>query len=558
MVLLRERKLIKEQVFEENSSWVIAGFLRVVKNIGKLIFTNIEDLSGSIQALFFDREILELKKESILLIKGTLKKRKNVNSAVLYGEWELIVDEYEILSKALKVLPFEINPLVDKPLEPTRLKYRYLDLRRGLKDSLIKKSKILSIFRNNLLNHNFIEVNTPALSVSSQEGANTFDTIIEQDKSKYLFSLAQSPQLYKQLLMIGGLERYFQFANCFRLEDLRADRQYEFSQIDMEMAYASQEELFEIIESSLALVWKELKGEELIRPFPKISYYDALAKYGSDKPDLRYEYLIEDYTIYFPYLLNQNKHTKAFGLFIPNIEIFQVESKWIKSIVTTNQIYILKIENGEIIKSSLLTMDYPEYGIEELGTAVTKGSGTLLLVTCDDFTFKNALTSMGAMRMWFSKRPKAELAKEFKFAWIVDWPLFEYNEARRKWTIAHHLFTKPASNSTTFEMKTELSRGYDLVLNGIELASGSERNNDLEVQHYVFKMAGLSNLEIESSFGWFLEAFNYGVPPHMGIAIGIDRLIQLLLGVENIREVIAFPKNNHGICPLTGAPKIVE
>lgn len=558
MVSLRERRLIKDQVFEENISWVIAGFLRVVKNIGKLIFTNIEDLSGSIQVLFFDREILELKKESILLIKGTLKKRKSANNELLYGEWELIADEYEVLSKALKTLPFELNSLVDKPLEPTRLKYRYLDLRRGLKNNLIKKSKILSIFRNNLLNHNFIEVNTPALSVSSQEGANTFDTVIEQDNNKYLFSLAQSPQLYKQLLMIGGLERYFQFANCFRLEDLRADRQYEFSQIDMELAYSSQDELFEIVESSLALVWKELKGEDLPRPFPRISYYDALSKYGSDKPDLRYEYLIEDYTSCFPYLLNQNKHNKAFGLFIPNLEIFQVENKWIKSIVTTNQIYILKIENGEIIKSSLLNLDYSEYAIEELGTIVTKGSGTLLLVTCDDFTFKNALTSLGAMRMWLSKRAKAELAKETKFAWIVDWPLFEYNEIQGKWTIAHHLFTKPLSNSTNFDIKNELSKGYDLALNGIELASGSERNNNLEVQRHLFKVAGLNNEEIESNFGWFLEALNYGVPPHMGIAIGIDRLVQIILGLENIREVIAFPKNNHGACPLTGAPKLIE
>ncbi|AEW45894.1 Aspartyl-tRNA synthetase [Mycoplasma haemocanis str. Illinois] len=553
-----DRRLIKDQVLEENSVWHIGGFLRVVKSLGKLLFANIEDVSGSIQVLFKGeqaQELLKIKKESVLSVEGILKKRKSINPDIPLGEWELIAEKYEIFSKARKVLPFELTSTSDRPQEATRLKYRYLDIRREVKANLISKSEILRIFRDHLIHENFTEVFTPSLSISSQEGANTFDTRVLREKKEAIFSLSQSPQLYKQLLMIGGLERYFQIANCFRLEDLRADRQYEFFQIDIEMAFSNQEKLFSIIETALSKIWSKFKKSELQTPFPLISYDEALKRYGSDKPDLRYEFLIDDLSLCFKELSRGNGHSEAYGLFIPDVEIFQVEEKWINSIITKNNIYILKIKDGKVMRSSLMNISYECVSIPEVSSSLSYQNGTLILVTCDELTRKNALTSLGSLRMHFSKRPKEQLEKEYKFAWIVDWPLFEYNELQRKWVVAHHLFTKPASGNVGFDIKTERSMGYDLVLNGVELASGSERNNDLDVQNYLFSLAGLNAQEIEDNFGWFLEAFNYGVPPHMGIAIGVDRLVQMILGVSSIREVIAFPKNNHGICPLTNAPK---
>ncbi|CBY93427.1 aspartyl-tRNA synthetase [Mycoplasma haemofelis str. Langford 1] len=555
-----DRRLIKDQPLEENSVWHIAGFLRVSKSLGKLLFTNIEDVSGSIQVLFKGeqaQELLKIKRESVLSVEGILKKRKSINPSIPLGEWELIAEKYEVLSEARKVLPFELTSASDRPQEATRLKYRYLDIRREVKANLISKSEILRIFRDHLVHENFMEVFTPSLSISSQEGANTFDTRVLREKKEAIFSLSQSPQLYKQLLMIGGLERYFQIANCFRLEDLRADRQYEFFQIDIEMAFSNQEKLFSIIETALSKIWSQFKKSELPTPFPRISYDEALKRYGSDKPDLRYEFLIDDLSSHFKELSKANGHDEAHGLFIPDIEIFQVEEKWINSIITKNNIYILKIQDGKVMRSSLMNMSYEDISIPEVSCPLSYKNGTLILVTCDELTRKNALTSLGSLRMHFSKRPKAQLEQEYKFAWIVDWPLFEYNELQGKWVVAHHLFTKPASGSVGFDIKGERSMGYDLVLNGVELASGSERNNDLDVQNYIFSLAGLSTQEIEDNFGWFLEAFNYGVPPHMGIAIGVDRLVQMILGVSSIREVIAFPKNNHGICPLTNAPKLL-
>lgn len=547
------RKLISEQTFESEQTWVIGGFLRVFKKVGNIYFAVIADRSAQIQVIF--NHDLNCKRESVLVVKGKLVRRKKENPEIYLGEWELIAEEYEIISQARKSLPFEIIQAAAPALEPTRLKYRYLDIRKSLLKNLEIKSKVLNIFRELLVSESFLEINTPSLSITSKEGANTFSVPVLRDKRNAYFSLSQSPQLYKQLLMISGVEKYFQFANCFRLEDLRSDRQYEFLQLDIEVSFSDREYLFRLIEFAFKKIFKEIFDRELEIPFLRISYEDALDKYGSDKPDLRHDFELEDYSNQFLDLIKLNKHIWCRGLFLPNCRVTDIESKWLATISTKNDIYLLHIREGKVFKANLFAQNFPLAPDFLIGKDIGSNKcGVLILVTYDSKTRKNALLSLGSLRIHFSRKTKKELRETFKFSWIVDWPLFEYNELTDSWDIVHHLFTKPISDSKEFDMYTVKSYGYDLVLNGVELASGSERNNDLDMQENIFKLAGLSEEYIQENFGWFLESFNYGVPKHLGIAIGIDRVLQSLLNLESIREVIAFPKNNQGVCPLTNSP----
>lgn len=557
--LLNKRKLISSQKLQEGEIWTIGGFLRVSKKVGKLFFVTIADTSGKIQVLF--KEEIPSKKESVLLIQGELVKRKSPNPNIPLGEWELIATKYELINEAVKSLPFELIETADPASEPTRLKYRYLDLRKNNCRPLIAKSKIMNSLRNYLIKDEYTEVNTPVLSVSSKEGANTFDTYIEKDDKQLKFSLAQSPQLYKQLLMMSGLEKYFQFANCFRLEDLRADRQYEFLQLDIEVSYSNQEKFFTTIESAFKKMFKEVFNKDLETPFKRIPYDECLERYGSDKPDLRYGPEIEKLTDSLSDLAKDNNHKEAYGFYLDKCEIKVVEEKWLKSLQTKNQIYIIHTNRGKVTKAHLMIPNMPKYdgsSIKEINKYTEDEEGVWIAVTLCDKTKKNALTSLGNLRAHFTKRNRVDIGNSIEFLWVVDWPLFEWNETQNKWEIAHHLFTRPKSNKVGFDKTKERSLGYDLVLNGVELGSGSQRNYDLSVQQYVFEMADLTPEDTEQNFGWFLEALNYGVPPHMGIAIGIDRLVQTLLGYPSIRDVIAFPKNNSGFCPLTNSPTQVN
>ncbi len=307
-------------------------------------------------------------------------------------------------------------------------------------------------------------------------------------------------------------------------------------------------------------MFKEVLNKDLTTPFKRIPYDECLEKYGSDKPDIRYELEIEKLTDSLSDLVTANNHTEAYGFYIEKCEIKTVEEKWLKSLQTKNQIYIIHANQDNITKTNLMSPNMPAY--EQIKSkSINKGKqgeGVWIVLTTCPKTKKNALTTLGNLRPFFTKKTKPELRDSFEFLWVVEWPLFEWNETQNKWDIAHHLFTRPKSNKVGFDKETERSLGYDLVLNGVELGSGSQRNYDLSVQQYVFEVAGLTPKDTEDNFGWFLEALNYGVPPHMGIAIGVDRLIQTLLGYSSIRDVIAFPKNNSGFCPLTNSPTPVN
>lgn len=364
-LLMRERKPIAEQPLRQGAEWVICGFLRSIKKMGKLNFAIVVDASAQIQILL--KSPLTCRKESVILARGRLIERKSPNLKIPLGKWELEVSSYEIISEATKPLPFELSEIVDEASEAIRLKYRYLDLRRNGCRYLNQKSQIMNSLRAGLLANSFVEVNTPTLSISSKEGANTFDTHVMRNNRSAKFSLAQSPQLYKQLLMMSGLERYFQFANCFRLEDLRADRQYEFLQLDIEMAYSNQEELFSIIESLVVGVFSSVFKRKLNVPFRRLSYDESLEKYGSDKPDTRYGLEIEKLEL--NELAEFNSHTEAYGFYLENCSVYVVEQKWLKSLQTKNPIYIVHVEKGRIVQAHLMREDMPEY----LGKGLEKG-----------------------------------------------------------------------------------------------------------------------------------------------------------------------------------------
>lgn len=544
----------------------LAGWVSKRRNLGSIVFIDLRDRYGITQITFDEAHteaIKDVRNEYVLWVKGEVSAKEVANPKLETGEIEVLVKEVKVLNSS-KTTPMIIADETDA-LEDLRLKYRYLDLRRPvLQKNLILRDKVTTIFRRVLHDHDFIEVETPILSKSTPEGARDYLVPSRLYNGKF-YALPQSPQIYKQLLMISGMDRYFQIARCFRDEDLRADRQPEFTQIDMEMSFASEEDLFAIVEDCMHEVFKELKGIELEK-FPRIKYLDAMEKYGSDKPDLRFEMLQHNVTELF--------RNSEFSVFKTNLENNGV----IKAIKVDNHSFSRK----ETDKFSEFVKIYKAKGVAFVKYENNDFTGGIAKFLSDDE--KNALrnefslsendtllfvadkksiadVALGALRCKVAKELGLIDENKFCFAWIVEFPMYEWSDDRQRYEAASNPFSCPRDEDIA-KLEDDkgncFSRAYDLVLNGYELSSGAIRIHDQDVQAKVFKALGLSEEQAKERFGFFLDAFQYGMPPECGCGIGLERLIMILCGTDNIKDVVAFPKTATAYDLMADAPGNVD
>lgn len=549
----------------------LKGWVAKKRNLGGLIFIDLRDRSGIIQLVVRpeqkDYELASnLKSESVIRAYGTIVERESKNPKLETGEIEVIVEELEIYSVA-KDLPFEITEETTA-LEDTRLKYRYLDLRRNsLKEKLIERSHLMHTIRNFFYDEGFIEVETPVLCKSTPEGARDYLVPSRVNKGKF-YALPQSPQIFKQLLMVGGMEKYFQIAKCFRDEDLRADRQPEFTQVDIEMSFVEEEDVMDTTERLLAKVFKEMKNIELKLPLQKMKYDEAIRRYGSDKPDLRFDMEIVSLNDIF-------QHTE-FTVFQNVLK----EKGEISAIVAKN--CASNYSRKEIDKLTDYVKTYRASGLAWLKYNDSDFSGSIRKVVNDnelnslkeqlqieenDIIFivadkyEIAKISLGALRTKLGKDLGLINPKDYKLLWIVDFPSFEWSEEENRFVACHHPFTAPKDEDIDKLLTDKAhcySKAYDIVINGYEAGGGSIRIHRSDVQKKMFEALGFTDEQAKEKFGFFLEAFQYGTPPHGGLALGLDRLTMLLTGTDNIRDVIAFPKTASASCLMSECPNSVD
>ena len=542
-------------------SVTLAGWVARRRDHGGVAFIDFRDATGWVQVVIRDEKIAgALRAEWCLKITGEVVTRPsgNENSAVPTGAIEVMGDDVEILSES-SALPFPVDSGDDVEIsEEVRLKYRYLDLRReGPAANLRLRSKVTSTIRRVMEDETFLEIETPYLTRSTPEGARDFLVPVRLQPGSW-YALPQSPQLFKQLLMVAGMEKYYQIARCFRDEDFRADRQPEFTQLDIEMSFIDQEDILAVAEKILVKVWKEVLDYQISLPIPRMTYLDAMARYGSDKPDLRFDLELVDCTSYFAdttFRVFQAPYVGAAlmpgGADSPRREL-DAWQDWAKARGAKGLAYILVAADGTLGGPVAKNLTESEQG----GIAAHVGAkpGDAIFFAAGERTA--SLNLLGAVRLEIGKRCNLIETNRWEFVWIVDAPMFEPTDGGG-WTAVHHPFTGPKPEfSKTFakDPASALAYAYDIVLNGTELGGGSIRIHDREMQKDVFTVIGLSDEEAASKFGFLLEAFNYGPPPHGGIALGLDRLCALLSHSDSIREVIAFPKTASGADPLTGAP----
>ena len=541
----------------------LAGWVGNRRDHGGVAFIDLRDASGIVQVVVHDEKLAhDLKPETCVQIKGQVKLRPtgNENKDLPTGAIEVFASEVNVLSQS-QALPFQIDKEVDVN-EEARLKYRYLDLRRpgGPGSALRIRSKVSQYARDVLLNDDFIEIETPTLTRSTPEGARDFLVPVRLQPGSW-YALPQSPQLFKQLLMVGGMERYFQIARCYRDEDFRADRQPEFTQLDIEMSFVDQEDIIKVGEKVIKTLWSEILGHE-IGVIPRITYHEAMRKYGSDKPDLRFDLELIDLTQYFkntPFRVFQADHVGAVlmpgGASTPRKQ-FDAWQEWAKQRGAKGLAYAVFSEDGEIAGPVAKNLSDEERN--GLMNAVGAKTGDAVFFAAG--ARSEALALLGAARLEIGQKLGLINEKEWNFVWVVDAPMFEQvtnDQGQLVWTAVHHPFTSPNAESlATFSKDpgSALAWAYDLVLNGNEIGGGSVRIHRADVQKEVFRILGISDEEAQDKFGFLLEAFKYGPPPHAGIAFGWDRVVMLLTGATSIRDVIAFPKSGGGQDPLTGAP----
>ncbi|MCI9234177.1 MAG: aspartate--tRNA ligase [Bacilli bacterium] len=547
------------------------GWIHKKRNLGGLLFLDLRDRGGVIQALVRPEQgcyrIAEtLKNEYVVALTGVITERESKNPNMETGDIELEVTNIEVLNIA-NDLPFEISDTTTA-LEDTRLKYRYLDIRRNtIKEKLIIRHKIMAATREFLDGEDFVEVETPVLCKSTPEGARDYLVPSRVNNGKF-YALPQSPQLFKQLLMVGGMERYFQIAKCFRDEDLRADRQPEFTQIDLEMSFVDENDVMDLAERLIAHMFKKVKGIDIELPLLKMEYDEAIEKYGSDKPDLRFDMEIEDLTSIF-------KNTE-FAVFKSVIE----EGGIINAIVAKNAADKYSRKNIDTLTEFVKTygatgLAYLKFVDNELSGSIIKVLSTEELVDVkqklklenNDLVFivanKKSIvkTSLGALRVKLGKELELINPDDYKLLWVVNFPVFEYSEEENRYMACHHPFTAPHDSDVDRLMTNPRvckAKAYDIVINGYEAGGGSIRIHNAEIQKKMFEALGFTLESAKEKFGFFIDAFQYGTPPHGGLAFGLDRLTMLLSKTENIRDVIAFPKTASASDLMSEAPNVVE
>jgi aspartyl-tRNA synthetase len=539
----------------------LAGWVARRRDHGGVAFIDLRDSTGSVQVVIRDEVLAgSLRAEWCLAITGEVVARPsgNENSGLPTGAIEVMGDAITVLSESAP-LPFPVDTGVESEIsEEVRLRYRYLDLRReGPASNLRLRSRVTSAIRRAMDDLDFLEIETPYLTRSTPEGARDFLVPVRLQPGSW-YALPQSPQLFKQLLMVAGMERYYQIARCFRDEDFRADRQPEFTQLDIEMSFIDQADIIAVAEKILVDVWKDSVDYTIPTPIPHMTYKDAMNRFGSDKPDLRFENELVEVTEFFaktPFRVFQAEYVGAVvmpgGAGSPRREL-DAWQDWAKSRGAKGLAYILLNEDGTLGGPVSKNIS-PE---EQAGIASVVGAknGDAIFFAAGDRPSSQAL--LGAVRLEIGKRCNLVEEGAWKFLWVVDAPMFEPTD-NGGWTAVHHPFTGPKpefAKSFAKNPANALAYAYDIVLNGTELGGGSIRIHDKEIQKEVFRVIGLSDEEANSKFGFLLEAFNYGPPPHGGIALGLDRVCALLTGSDSIREVIAFPKTASGGDPLTGAP----
>lgn len=557
---------------DEGREIVVCGWIQRQRDLGGLIFADLRDRTGIIQLAFdenTEKDIFEkasiLHSEYVVMAKGKVRIRSSVNKDIPTGEIELEVNCLKILGCA-ETPPFEI--LDDTAAkEELRLKYRYLDLRRpSLQKNIIMRHKIAKVTRDYFDENGFIEIETPTMVKSTPEGARDYLVPSRVHKGKF-FALPQSPQMYKQILMLSGFDRYIQLARCYRDEDLRADRQPEFTQIDMEMSFVEMEDIFAVAEGYVSRLFKEVLGVEIATPLPRLTFNDAMEMYGSDKPDTRFDMKITD--------LSDIVENCGFGVFADTVKnggtVRAINAKNAAGVYTRKEIDKLTEEAKGIGAKGLAFIRWSEETpncsfakfltegeMQEILARTGAEKGDVVLIIADKK--KVALPVLGALRLTVAKRLQI-IPEGYNFLWITEFPFFEYNEETGDWDAMHHPFTAPLDECVQYldsAPEKVYAKAYDLVLNGTELSSGSIRITDPELQKKMFSALGLSDEEAELKFGFLTNAFKYGAPPHGGMGIGLDRLAMIMTGSDSIRDVIAFPKIANSSELMSGAPAEVD
>lgn len=551
------------------TSITLKGWVGRRRDLGGLIFIDLRDREGIMQLVINPEEVAasvmataeSLRSEFVIEVSGVVTAREQANDNLPTGEVELKVQELSVLNTS-KTTPFEIKDGIEAN-DDTRMRYRYLDLRRPeMLENFKLRAKVTHSIRNYLDNLEFIDVETPMLTKSTSEGARDY-LVPSRVNQGHFYALPQSPQITKQLLMNAGFDRYYQIVKCFRDEDLRGDRQPEFTQVDLETSFLSDQEIQDIVEGMIAKVMKDTKGLEVSLPFPRMAYDDAMNNYGSDKPDTRFDMLLQDLTE-----IVKEVDFKVFS-----------EASVVKAIVVKDKAD--KYSRKNIDKLTEIAKQYGAKGLAwlkyvdntisgpvakfltaiegRLTEALQLENNDLILFVADSLEVANE--TLGALRTRIAKELELIDYSKFNFLWVVDWPMFEWSEEEGRYMSAHHPFTLPTAE-TAHELEGDLAKvravAYDIVLNGYELGGGSLRINQKDTQERMFKALGFSAESAQEQFGFLLEAMDYGFPPHGGLAIGLDRFVMLLAGKDNIREVIAFPKNNKASDPMTQAPSLVS
>lgn len=571
--MIRTHRCGQLQKIDIDQKVILCGWVASRRDHGNLIFIDLRDRWGITQIVFDPETNAELharaeklRSEFVIRVDGLVAARPEgtTNPKIPTGEIEVRVHEMEVLNAA-ETPPFEIDDAIDVS-EELRLKYRYLDLRRPrMRNNLITRSKVTSIARQYFDSLDFLEIETPYLTKSTPEGARDF-LVPSRMTAGTFYALPQSPQLFKQILMAAGMDRYYQIVRCFRDEDLRADRQLEHTQIDVEMSFVNEEDILGIIEGLISRIFLELKGVKIEMPLPRMPYADAMNRFGSDKPDIRFamelcdvtEALLKSESQIFEHVFNAGGVARAIcvkgGAAYSRKDLEQFEG--VAKDFGAKGLAWFKVQDQ--IESPVRKF-FTDQHMQLLQTKTSAQKGDLILIVASDW--RVACTAVGAVRMHIAKRENLIPKDQYSLHWVTEFPMFEWNAEEARLQALHHPFTSPFPEDLD-KLDTEplavKARAYDLILNGVEAGGGSIRIHRPDIQSKVFSVMGISEKEAEEKFSFLLNAFRYGAPPHGGIALGLDRLVALLLGEDSIREVIAFPKTQKGICPMSEAPSVVD